>query len=286
MPACEICDDTHWKTVDVDGVARVTRCDCWRADAADRLVRGAEIPQRYQGCDLDTFHDYNDSLSKAVGRSRRFVKEFPAVDRGLLFLGGAGLGKTHLAIACLRLGAHAKGLRGIFHDTRALLRRIRQTYDPVTRTTESERDIVGAVIDADLLVLDDLGAERVTEWVEEMLHLIVNSRYNARRPTIFTTNYPIEAPSQAKHAETLIERIGFRMHSRLHEMCDFVELKGMDYRELGPKPSTDDLARLDQKGSSSHKDLPGPTAKSQARARIRQQGSAPDLKWSGGKAGN
>jgi DNA replication protein DnaC len=286
VPSCEICDDTTWKTITVDGVSRVTRCDCYHATTVGRLAREGLIPPRYENCDLDNFNDHNDSLSKAVGRCRRFVKEFPAVDRGLLFLGPAGLGKTHLAIACMRLGAHAKGFRGVFHDTRALLRRIRQTYDPVTRRTESERDLVNEIMRADLLILDDLGAERATEWVEEMMHLIVNTRYNDRRPTIFTTNYPIEAPPDAKYVETLIERIGFRMHSRLHEMCDFVRLEGIDYRELGAKPSADDLSKLDQKGRRSHKDLPGPTSKSQARARIRSAGPVPDLKWSGGKAGN
>ena len=203
--ACAVCDDTGWKTIEVDGVSRVTRCDCWQRASAERLADEADIPPRYERCDIDNFHDYNDSLSKAVGRARRFVKEFPAVDRGLLFLGRPGVGKTHLAIACIKLGAHTRGLRGIFYDSRILLRRIRQSYDPATRTTESERDVVNPVIHADLLVLDDIGAERTTEWVEEMLHLIVNTRYNERRPTIFTTNYPIEAPREAKHAETLLE---------------------------------------------------------------------------------
>lgn len=284
---CALCDDSGWKTIDADGVQRVTRCECWRRAAAEKSSSEADIPPRYLECDLDGFHDYNDSLSKAVGRARRFVAEFPRVDRGLLFVGRPGLGKTHLAIACLRLAAHARGLRGVFYDTRQLLRRIRQTYDPASRTIESDRQVIDPVINADLLVLDDIGAERATEWVEETLHLIVNSRYNDRRPTIFTTNYPLTAPGDARHAETLLERVGFRMYSRLHEMCEFVELKGEDYRELGPKPSVSEFARLDKKGSASHKTLPSPSSRSQVRARLKQPTEpAPDLKWSGGKAGN
>lgn len=281
-----MCDDTGWKTIQVDGVSRVTRCDCWRLASAERLASEADIPPRYEKCDLDNFHDYNDSLSKAVGRARRFVNEFPVVDRGLLFLGRPGVGKTHLAIACVKLGAHARGLHGIFYDTRQLLRRIRQSYDPVTRSLESERDVVNPIIRADLLVLDDIGAERATEWVEEMLHLIVNARYNERRPTMFTTNYPIEAPSEAKHAETLLERVGFRMYSRLQEMCEFVNLEGVDYREVGPNPTVEDLSRLTKQGSRAHKQLPGPIARSQAKARFRSSEPAPQLRWPGGKAGS
>jgi hypothetical protein len=82
--------------------------------------------------------------------------------------------------------AHA-GARGLFYDTRDLLRVIRSTYNPLVRT--AEMDILRPVMDADLLVLDDLGAEKTSEWVEETMNLIVNTRYNERRHTIFTSNY-------------------------------------------------------------------------------------------------
>ena len=80
-----------------------------------------------------------------------------------------------------------RGARGLFYDTRDLLRLIRSTYNPLVRT--AEMDILRPVMEADLLVLDDLGSEKPSEWVEETMNLIVNTRYNERRPTIFTTNY-------------------------------------------------------------------------------------------------
>ena len=90
---------------------------------------------------------------------------------------------------------------------------------------------------ADLLVLDDLGAEKTSEWVEETLNLIVNTRYNERRATIFTSNY--EEKEDRTDPESLLVRVGFRMHSRLYEMCEFLEFDGADYRaraaQLGPR---------------------------------------------------
>ena len=95
---------------------------------------------------------------------------------------------------------------------------------------------------ADLLVLDDLGAEKTSEWVEETMNLIVNTRYNERRLTIFTSNY-LDIPDDTD-PNSLLFRIGFRMRSRLHEMCEFVEMDGADYRELPVNGGVDDLITL------------------------------------------
>ena len=130
------------------------------------------------------------------------------------------------------------GARGLFYDTRDLLRVIRSTYDPSIRTTELE--VLRPVMTADLLVLDDLGAEKTSEWVEETMNLIVNTRYNERRLTIFTSNYQ-DIPDDTD-PNSLLFRIGHRMRSRLHEMCEFVSLDGADYREL---PANGGVGRSD-----------------------------------------
>src|SRR5205085_10686639 len=136
-----------------------------------------------------------------------------------------------LAVAVLKQAIEATSAHGLFYDTRDLLRVIRSTYDPSIRTTEIE--VLRPVMRADLLVLDDLGAEKPSEWVEETMHLIVNTRYNERRPTIFTSNYD-DVPDEAGDPNSLKARVGFRIHSRLHEMCEFLELDGADYRHLPP----------------------------------------------------
>ena len=158
------------------------------------------------------------------------AEQFPVVERGLFFVGDPGVGKTHLAVAILKQVILTRGARGIFYDTRDLLKLIRSTYNDANKTTEL--DVLRPVMEADLLVLDDLGAEKTSEWVEETLNLIVNTRYNERRATIFTSNYPDLPPDSNPAVITLHDRIGFRMRSRLHEMCDFLDLEGADYRML------------------------------------------------------
>src|SRR3954451_20101187 len=280
MP-CEFCDDTGWKPVDEDGVRRVVRCSCKRAEAGQMRLASANIPRRYQHCTIANFTAYNESLKKAAAVAGRLAEEFPAAGRGLFFEGQPGVGKTHLAVAMLKQVIERTGARGIFYDTRDLLRVIRSTYDASTRTTELE--ILRPVMKADLLVLDDLGAEKTSEWVEETMNLIVNTRYNERRLTIFTSNYE-DIPDDTD-PNSLLFRIGHRMRSRLHEMCEFIQMDGADYRELPVNGGVDDLVTL---WKMRKKSLPARAGR-QARAQLRESGvrdGRADLKWPGGRAGS
>jgi len=288
MP-CPHCDDTGWKPIDdpVTRVRRVVRCDCWREQVGAHRLADANIPKRYLHCTFDNFSAYNESLERALEAARAIPGRFDGaaarelVGRGLFLDGQPGVGKTHLAVAVLKAIIDRSRASGLFYDTRDLLRVIRSTYDPSIRTTELE--VLRPVMNAQVLVLDDLGAEKTSEWVEETMNLIVNTRYNERRMTLFTSNY-LDVPDDSD-PNSLLFRIGHRMRSRLHEMCDFIEMDGADYRELPVNGGVDDLITLWKMRKKSA--LPS-RATRQARAQLRdpvRDGKA-DLKWPGGRAGS
>jgi DNA replication protein DnaC len=277
--SCPLCDDTGWKPESGDaGPRRVVRCDCWRENIGRERLASAHIPKRYQHCTLGNFAAYNESLQRAVVQARRVADSFPDVSRGLFLEGQPGVGKTHLAVAVLKQAIQTTGARGLFYDTRDLLRVIRSTYDPATRTTEL--DVLRPVMTAELLVLDDLGAEKTSEWVDETMNLIVNTRYNERRLTVFTSNYP-DIPDDTE-PNSLLFRIGARMRSRLHEMCDFVVLDAADYRERPDNAGPEDLLAMWKLRNKAT--LPAPRSARQARAQLRD--GKGDLKWPGGRAGS
>lgn len=230
---CEACRDTKWITVvDGEGVERTQRCDCWRAAVAAAALAAAHIPERFSRANLDSYVGATDSQSDALRATRRFVDVFPAKQRGLLLYGPPGTGKTHLAAAAL-MACLRKAGRGKFFHVTELLRALRDTYQPATEETEAS--IMTSVFECDLLVLDELGAEKTSPWTQETLGLVMNTFYNSGKPVIITTNL-VDAPD-ITDPNALLCKIGARSRSRLREMCEWVEVDGVDARVHGaPTP--------------------------------------------------
>jgi DNA replication protein DnaC len=193
----------------------------------ERLFEQARIPKRHEQCSLSNYQPATDNVSQVLAFKQAYglVREYPAAERGLLFAGPVGVGKTHLAVAILR-GLTAKGVHCLFYEYGSLLKEIQDSYNPVSRA--SEMSVLAPVYDAEVLVLDELGASKPTAWVLDTMTHIIGHRYNDKRLTIFTTNYTDERQSPA--VETLQERIGARLRSRLYEMCNTVLIDGEDYR--------------------------------------------------------
>ncbi len=283
---CPICHGSRWKSVEVDGVERVVRCDCWRSALIDGLLREARIQPRYERCDLATFEPDTDSRRNAYRKALKFVEAFPVVEKGLLLHGPQGVGKTHLAVGVLKEVIRSKGARGFFYETREFLRLVRDTYN--RSVNETEMSVLEPVLNAELLVLDDLGAERTSEWVQETIGLVVNTRYNAKRPTIFTSNL-LDTPDNTD-PRSFICQLGARTRSRLIEMCDWEEMRGADWREVGPRPTAEEIGRWQKDSPASPENLKRsaglpPKSKSMARARLKDPAAA-ELKWPGGRAGS
>ena len=247
--ACPICGGTGWREVAGSRERTVVRCECRVKGRAERLLAAAKIPARYEHCELSTFkydpeNPEDAKLGKAKLAAGRFVEEYPVEKTGLLFVGTVGVGKTHLAVGIIKALIRDKGVPCLFCDYRELLKSIQNSYNATVQATEME--VLRPVFDAEVLVLDELGAVRSTEWVFDTLNYILNSRYNDNKTTIITTNFPDKpeqenlddsvsisqtAAAKAARRETLGDRIGERMRSRLHEMCKFVDIEGCrDYR--------------------------------------------------------
>ncbi|MBN2337324.1 MAG: ATP-binding protein [Acidobacteria bacterium] len=220
--ACPVCGGSGWEPAG-EGVRR---CRCLDGARVERLLAAARIPGRYEHCDLDSYHAIHESQKKAKLFVQRFLEKYPQIDVGLLFVGTCGVGKTHLAVSLLKQVIREKGDSGLFYDFRDLLREIQGSWNPVSQT--SELQVLRPVLEARVLVLDELGANKPTEWVRDTIAYIINCRYNEKKLTVFTSNY-LDVPKKAGE-ETLTDRIGARLRSRLYEMCRAVEIGGEDFR--------------------------------------------------------
>jgi DNA replication protein DnaC len=219
---CSICFGTGMEVVPGKG-ARI--CACRKARSRTGQFESVRLPKRYDGFHFNNYEPKNESQRSAFKFATSLTHEFPAVDRGLLLTGNVGVGKTHLAVSILK-GLTERGFSCLFYEFGSLLKEIQDSYNPSTHT--SELGVLNPVLNVEILVLDELGASKPTDWVRDTMAHVINSRYNDKKLTIFTTNYLDERRNDRE--EVLEDRIGTRLRSRLYEMCKTVVITGEDYR--------------------------------------------------------
>lgn len=224
--ACDLCSGSGW--IAVSGTLDALPCQCQGSQRKRARIETSGIPRRYIHCTLQNFVPRGNAvLARAQKRMTEFVDCWPVEKKGLLLMGGCGTGKTHLAVAALQqIIDSGKPGKVLFSNFQDLIQEIQASFSSEQAPSKSE--ILQPLREADLLVLDELGSQKPTTFVQEILYYIINSRYNDDKTTIFTTNYLDEPQRQAE--ERLEERIGPRLRSRLHEMCDRVLIESEDYR--------------------------------------------------------
>jgi DNA replication protein DnaC len=233
-------------------------CDCTAGDRTERALARARVPERYRHCDFENFETDNEienvpreqlqawarSLAQAKLVVARFAEEFPlGSEHGLLLIGPCGVGKTHLAVAALK-EIVLRGHSGLFYDYRELLKQIQDSYNAESQATEM--GVLEPVLTTEVLVLDDVGSSKPSSWALETVGHVLNTRYNKKRVTLLTTNFldfeaTVNAASLAASRvagiraptieDSLTERVGKRIRSRLYEMCRTVEISAPDYRK-------------------------------------------------------
>jgi len=275
---CNVCQGSGWKIVErtapgaqalaADGsgsavgepkMVWAVPCDCTTADRAGHGVGRARVPERYRHCDFENYETdneienvsreqlaaWNRSLAQAKLVVQGFAAEFPVGnENGLLLMGPCGVGKTHLAVAALK-EITLRGHSGLFYDYRELLKEIQDSYNAESQATEM--GVLEPVLQAEILVLDDIGSSKPSLWALETVGHVLNTRYNEKRVTLLTTHF-LESETAANGAapspsprvvgmrapaieDSLTERVGKRIRSRLYEMCRTVEIFAPDYRK-------------------------------------------------------
>ena len=245
-PACEGEEYTYVR--DDRGYRYAEQCSvCGGLKNRIQAFNDAHIPARYYKpeCTLERFETKAPGGDKSLGNLKqvkmkmlRWVRGFEPGDEGYLLHGKVGTGKTHLLAAIIRRLTLQKGIACRFVEFTHLLSQIRRQFDE----GRGESAILGPLSELPVLAIDELAKGQNTDWQLSIIDQIISKRYNRGLTTLFTTNYPLTdntaRPNQSGASftqqatrQTLRERIGERIFSRLHEMTEFVKLEAPDYRK-------------------------------------------------------
>lgn len=241
---CGACNGTGWVTIKQGEREYVQKCDCIKTDILLTKTGKANIPPKFLERKLEwAFQPDSANPSQAAAKkaARKFIDDYPAVKKGLLFQGEAGRGKTTLLCAIGYELIEKKNVSAYYIDQNSFVREMRSGEHMITKDFSIINRLIDRLADVELLLFDELGTtvlDKLTPWIYENIYYIFNTRYNNNRITVCASNY-FDVKDASKSAEvkqyTLEERVGNLIRSRLYEMTDIVQIGGSDFREKNLK---------------------------------------------------
>ena len=240
LSTCPTCNGSGWIARDSSFRAPRIRCACTRMQHRGRRLEEARIPSRYVEASLANF-DPSGPVGTAFIAVNSFLHSYSieTPNRGLVLWGDVGRGKTHLAVALVRELVLRYGVTARFIEFSHLLTDLKASFE----RRQGAASLMEELTEVDVLVVDELGKGRATEFEGSVVDELVTRRYNAAATIIATTNYaPIAPQGRAttnlalgqQQPVSLSDRVGERVYSRLREVCAFVSVEGDDHRRRRP----------------------------------------------------
>ena len=229
---CSDCNGSGLNSYENDqGYSYVDKCkSCGNIVRNVKKYNQAKIPAKfYKVLKVDSYIPRTEFQQQALKYVKdHFVIQYPH-EKGFLLMGPSGVGKTHLAIGAVSELTLERGISCIFKDFFLLLSELRQAYSEGV----AENEVLMPLIEAEVLVIDELGKGKSNEWELNILDQLISKRYNASKKTLVTTNFVTKETDKENIAdyELLENRVGIRILSRLYEMCNFIHIQGKDFRK-------------------------------------------------------
>jgi len=230
---CDRCGGTGWVMVKRDEREVAQRCLCQENDIYLAKAEYANIPKRFLGAELEWGYQPGHATQKTAKKAaQKFIDDYPAVEKGLLFQGEAGVGKTTLLCAIGFELIKKKDVDVYYIDWNELIREMRSGEHRLTKDFSTINQLIWNLAAVELLLFDELGAsdiDKLTPWVYENIYYIFNKRYNNNKITLCATNYS-DVEDNPPEDMLFSKRVGQLIRSRLYEMTDIIKLQGGDFR--------------------------------------------------------